>query len=509
MKNKLKKFLLLFGVISTILVACNFDETHDHFHSENGKKSNFKIQKVKSEIFSKNTQLIGKLNTNKQLLKSIDSNNRIITSSDNSFYINTEEATYIEEENGLHSYTFFINRNLDNVFLENLLISSQEDGTYKSFIVRYNISAQEVEDLKNGINIDTNNRISIEIIDDVNFTQGISNKIIYTPCVTGTNKFWQCSNNVAGHMPGNPGPPRCSADSFSYVINVQWGLCASDDGTMDDISGGGGSSDGGGGGSTTSTGSNYDGSNTSIHGNGSNSLNTAPMAPVAEIENPLDCVTKEKLHEIFPSSSLENRTKLADNIRIYGGYFGINTKEEVSHFLAQVGAETGGLTTLNATENLNYTTASRLVQVFPSKFSLLSHPTKVSPIPYLNNPSGLANLVYCCQYGNGDVTSGDGWKYRGRGVLQLTWKGNYLGYENYLNDIGLDWFYYGPDNLSDINGIHSVLSGMWFFKRNVLDKMTINNTTPVKKVTKKINPALKKLNERKNYFNKAINVLNC
>ena len=275
MKNKLKKFLLLFGVISTILVACNFDETHDHFHSENGKKSNFKIQKVKSEIFSKNTQLIGKLNTNKQLLKSIDSNNRIITSSDNSFYINTEEATYIEEENGLHSYTFFINRNLDNVFLENLLISSQEDGTYKSFIVRYNISAQEVEDLKNGINVDTNNRISIEIIDDVNFTQGISNKIIYTPCVTGTNKFWQCSNNVDGHMPGIPGPPSCSADSFSYVINVQWGLCASDDGTMDDIPGGGGSSDGGGGSSNPD--SNYDGSDTSIHGNGSNSLNTAPV----------------------------------------------------------------------------------------------------------------------------------------------------------------------------------------------------------------------------------------
>lgn len=285
MKNKLKKFLLLFGVISTILVACNFDETHDHFHSENGKKSNFKIQKVKSEIFSKNTQLIGKLNTNKQLLKSIDSNNRIITSSDNSFYINTEEATYIEEENGLHSYTFFINRNLDNVFLENLLISSQEDGTYKSFIVRYNISAQEVEDLKNGINIDTNNRISIEIIDDVNFTQGISNKIIYTPCVTGTNKFWQCSNNVAGHMPGNPGPPRCSADSFSYVINVQWGLCASDDGTMDDISGGGGSSDGGGGGTTGGNDSNYDGSDPNIHGNGGTPINTAPIIE-EEINDP-------------------------------------------------------------------------------------------------------------------------------------------------------------------------------------------------------------------------------
>lgn len=242
---------------------------------------------------------------------------------------------------------------------------------------------------------------------------------------------------------------------------------------------------------------------------GHGDLSTVPVLPEDIEENPLDCITKEKLSEIFPTSSLENRTKLADNIRIYGGYFGINTKEEVCHFLAQVGAETGGLSTLNAIENLNYTTASRLVEIFPSKFSLITHPTKVNPIPYLNNPSGLANLVYCCQYGNGDVASGDGWKYRGRGVLQLTWKGNYLGYENYLNDIGLDWFYYEPDNLSDANGIHSVLSGMWFFKKNVLDKMTINSTTSVKKVTKKINPALKKLNERKNYFNKAIDVLNC
>ena len=60
----------------------------------------------------------------------------------------------------------------------------------------------------------------------------------------------------------------------------------------------------------------------------------------------------------------------------------------------------------------------------------------------------------------------------------------------------------------DLADIHSVLAQA-YIKKNVLDIMTINNTTPVKKVSKKINPALEKLNERKNYFNKAITVLNC
>lgn len=410
-------------------------------------------------------------------------------------------------ETNYTSYSIVINQQNSNVLFENFHVTQNLDGTQEEFIFQWipeNLSIPfELQNYSGIVNkLDTNYNLifSNEYINGVlqnpyNNQSNKSNPDYDTPdyqyyCETVID----CSSNECNCYDSYP----CTISTVCYL-----GSGGSGNGSGNGFGGGLGG-DGGGGGSNN-TGEGNDG----LIGNNGDPLHPVIPLPEMEEENPLDCVTKEKLHEIFPSSSLENRTKLANNIRIYGGYFGINTKEEVCHFLAQVGAETGGLTTLNATENLNYTTASRLVQVFPSKFSLTTHPTKVSPIPYLNNPSGLANLVYCCQYGNGDVTSGDGWKYRGRGVLQLTWKGNYLGYENYLNDIGLDWFYYGPDNLSDINGIHSVLSGMWFFKKNVLDIMTINNTTPVKKVSKKINPALEKLNERKNYFNKAITVLNC
>lgn len=295
MKHKLKKILLLFLLTGTLFVSCEFDDYLKHdYNSEKGEKAHFKIEKVKFETFSKNTRLIGKLNNNKVLLKSVK-NNKTITASDNSFYINTDYATYIEEENGLHSYTFYINRNIENIFLENLVISLEEDGSYKSHIVRYNISELEFQDMKNNIYVETNNRISLELINDDNFINGLSDKIIYTPCVTGSTTNWVCSEG----NPHAPGAPDCYAESFSYVINVQWGLCASDDGLDDGVGSGG---DGGsGGGSTTGSDSNYDGSDGDIHGNGSDAVNTAPMLELEEEEVIDKCKSLAKL--IDPSKA--------------------------------------------------------------------------------------------------------------------------------------------------------------------------------------------------------------
>ena len=497
MRKKIKiSFLLLLSFIGLVFVSCELQEEAIHQHEHN---SNLKLYEMKFEELMTNKKFVNSFSKLPKSKRSITNATlgRTVMENEYGFTIANKPAKVIEN-NGETSYTFLITRDTTNTdSFENLVIQTDSSNTTKAVIIKYNLTSPITSSEDNSYSFSSNSEITPIVYNNTTVSES-SKMIIICYWITTTYCNYGGSEHVAG--------ANCTA---SYKYNRSRYHCtAGDDGTMDAIpSDGGGGSDGGG--STTSTGSNYDGSDTSIHGNGSNSLNTAPVAPEAEVENPLDCVTKEKLHEIFPSSSLENRTKLADNIRIYGGYFGINTKEEVCHFLAQVGAETGGLTTLNATENLNYTTASRLVQVFPSKFSLITHPTKVSPIPYLSNPSGLANLVYCCQFGNGDVASGDGWRYRGRGILQLTWAGNYNGYQNYLSDIGLGWFYTSPDDLSNPDGIHSVLSGMWFFKKNVLDKMTINNTTPVKKVTKKINPALKKLNERKNYFNKANSVLNC
>jgi putative chitinase len=97
--------------------------------------------------------------------------------------------------------------------------------------------------------------------------------------------------------------------------------------------------------------------------------------------------------------------------------FEIVTPYRVSAFLAQVAHESGEFSRL--TENLSYS-SSRLCAVWPGRF-----PTVEAALPYERNPERLANYVYARRLGNGDVASGDGWRFRGRGLIQLTGRGNY------------------------------------------------------------------------------------
>lgn len=114
--------------------------------------------------------------------------------------------------------------------------------------------------------------------------------------------------------------------------------------------------------------------------------------------------------------------------------FGIIDAEQQARFLANVAAETGNLSVFE--ENLNYS-AERLQIVWPHRF-----PTPASTIGYARNPVALANKVYANRMGNGDEKSGDGWRYRGAGMLQLTGKINQLACALRFNinpeDIG-DW----------------------------------------------------------------------
>lgn len=97
--------------------------------------------------------------------------------------------------------------------------------------------------------------------------------------------------------------------------------------------------------------------------------------------------------------------------------FGILGREQQARFLANVGHETGGLATFE--ENLNYS-AERLPAVWPRRF-----PTPASTVGYARNPVALANKVYADRMGNGPEKSGDGWRYRGAGMLQLTGRDNH------------------------------------------------------------------------------------
>jgi len=97
--------------------------------------------------------------------------------------------------------------------------------------------------------------------------------------------------------------------------------------------------------------------------------------------------------------------------------FQIDSVARAAAFLAQVAHESNEFR--NLVENLNYS-AGRLMAVWPKRF-----PTLEAATPYERQPEKLANYVYASRLGNGDSASGDGWQFRGRGLLQITGRGNY------------------------------------------------------------------------------------
>ena len=99
--------------------------------------------------------------------------------------------------------------------------------------------------------------------------------------------------------------------------------------------------------------------------------------------------------------------------------FAIHTPARIAAFLGQCSMESAGFTRLE--ENLFYTTPERIRAVFPSRVKSLADAAQLT-----RNPQALANRVYAGRLGNGDEASGDGWRYRGRGLVQLTGRDNYV-----------------------------------------------------------------------------------
>ncbi len=143
-------------------------------------------------------------------------------------------------------------------------------------------------------------------------------------------------------------------------------------------------------------------------------------------------MTPEQLSRIIPGTM--RAAVFAGQLSLAMDEFGIVSAEQQARFLANVLHETGGLSTFE--ENLNYG-ADRLRVVWPKRF-----PSLASTIGYARNPVALANKVYADRMGNGDEKSGDGYRYRGAGMLQLTGKSNHQECAKYfglpLDQVG-DW----------------------------------------------------------------------
>src|SRR5574344_1094965 len=161
-----------------------------------------------------------------------------------------------------------------------------------------------------------------------------------------------------------------------------------------------------------------------------------------------------KFKSVFPKcKDPEVLVNLFDNILNPAG---INTKERVCMFLAQCGHESGGFTIYN--ENLNYS-ANGLRSVFKKYFSTYDLANQ-----YARKPEKIANKVYANRIGNGSESSGDGWKYRGRGMIMITVKSNYQEFSKYS---GID-VVNNPDLLSN-DLVVSIKSAIWFWTKNKLN----------------------------------------
>lgn len=182
--------------------------------------------------------------------------------------------------------------------------------------------------------------------------------------------------------------------------------------------------------------------------------------------------------------------------------FEINTPQRIAGFLAQTSHESGGYTML--TENLNYRAAT-LAACWPNRFAEMVNkkpkkdakgaliPTKVA-LAIEKKPELIANLVYSNRMGNGTAESGEGWKYRGRGLKQLTGKDNY---KRCGEALGVD-LVANPDLL--LEPMYAARSAGWFWKVNNLSSFADN--ADIKGMTKKINGGYIGLEQRQALYNK-------
>jgi len=164
-------------------------------------------------------------------------------------------------------------------------------------------------------------------------------------------------------------------------------------------------------------------------------------------------ISLEDLKELFPKGREPILEALAKQSKTVFAEFDMAAKPNRLHFfLAQVAHESGGLSVIE--ENLKYS-AKRMTEIWPSRF-----PTLASAEPFAGNPEALANKVYASRMGNGPPESGDGWKYRGRGYIQITGRD---GYRAIGNAIGVN-LENDPDRASDPDDALRVACGFWKWK---------------------------------------------
>ena len=193
-------------------------------------------------------------------------------------------------------------------------------------------------------------------------------------------------------------------------------------------------------------------------------------------------ITEEQLKSSYKSANQDIVSALISSLDMFAEKYEINSPLRLAHFLAQTAHESGGFTAV--VENLNYS-ADSLSKIFHKYF------TEVDPNDYARQPEKIANHVYANRMGNGDEDSGDGFRYRGRGLIQLTGKNNYSAM---AADMGVSVeecaeYLETPEGACE--------SAAWFWNKNGLNKLA--DADDVTAVTKKINGGTIGLEDREKH----------
>ena len=164
-------------------------------------------------------------------------------------------------------------------------------------------------------------------------------------------------------------------------------------------------------------------------------------------------------------------------------HYGLNANRG-AHLLGQAAHESGNF--MISEENLNYR-AETMCRVWPSRFK-----SEAEAEPYARNPEKLANKVYSGRMGNGSEASGDGWKYAGKGFIQLTGKDNIRAFAEH---IGRDSLVDDPSPIADELAMDSAI---FFFEKNGLFAMADKGVTDsiIKSITKRVNGGYHGLEDR-------------
>ena len=188
-------------------------------------------------------------------------------------------------------------------------------------------------------------------------------------------------------------------------------------------------------------------------------------------------MTVEQFKQVFPKA--KNPDLIVQHLNRYFYVYNLNTLNQISGFLAQCGHESGGFTIFK--ENLNYSVEG-LLRTFRKYF------TTATALLYAKNPEKIANRVYANRMGNSDEVSGDGWRYAGKGIIQITGKDNYSAF---AKDKGIS-NQEVSEYMMTLEG--AIESGFWYWSKNNLNIYC--DRDDIEGLTKKINGGLNGLEDR-------------